>query len=58
MSVKPEGLIGNIKIANGFHHAVQAYTMNFNPYIYILYYQSNVLNNYLQPNPVSDPYKI
>ena len=31
--------------------------MNFNPYIYILYYQSNLLN-YLPPNPVSCPYKI
>ena len=31
--------------------------MYFNPYIYILYYQSNLLN-YLPPNPVSYPYKI
>ena len=31
--------------------------MNFNPYIYILYYQSNLLN-YLPPNPTSYPYKM
>ena len=31
--------------------------MNFNPYIYNLYYQSNLLN-YLTPNRGSDPYKI
>ena len=30
--------------------------MNFNSYIYILYYQSNLLN-YLPPNPGSYPYK-
>ena len=41
MSVKPEELLGNIKIANVFHHPVQVKNMNFNPYIYILYYQSN-----------------
>ena len=29
--------------------------MNFNPYIYILYYQSNLLN-YLSPSPASYPY--
>ena len=31
--------------------------MNLNPYIYILYYQSNLLN-YLPPNPVSYRYKM
>ena len=29
MSVKPQGLLGNIKIANVFHHTVQAENMNF-----------------------------
>ena len=51
------GLFGNIKIANVLYHPVQAKNMNFNPYIYILYYQSNLLN-YLQPNPASNPYKM
>ena len=31
--------------------------MNFNPYIHILYYQSNLLN-YLSPFPASYPYKM
>ena len=31
--------------------------MIFNPYIFIVYYQSNLLN-YLLPNPVSYPYKM
>ena len=57
MSVNTEGLQGNIKIANVFHHLVQALNMNFDPYIYILYYQSNLLN-YLPPNPASYSYKI
>ena len=57
MSVKPEELLGNIKIANVLHQPVQAYNMNFNPYIYFLYYKSNLLNH-LPPNPVSDSYKI
>ena len=57
MSVKPGGLLGNIKIANVFHLTVQAEKMNFNPYIYILYYKSNLLN-YLPPNPASYPYKM
>ena len=42
MSVKPEGHLGNIKIARVFHHLVQALNMNFNPYIYILYHQSTL----------------
>ena len=49
MSVKPEALLGNIKIAHVFHHPVQAQNVNFKPYIYINYYQSNLLN-YLPPN--------
>ena len=53
MSVKPFGLL----VSNVFDHPVQALNMNFNPYIYILYYQSNLLN-YLQPNPASYLYKI
>ena len=31
--------------------------MNFNPYIYILYHQSNLLH-YLSPFPASYPYKM
>ena len=50
MSVKLEGVHGNIKIAHVFHHPVQAYNMYFNPYIYILYFKSYLLN-YLPPNP-------
>ena len=38
MSVKPEGLLGDIKKPNVLHHPVQAKNLNFNPYIYILYY--------------------
>ena len=56
MSVKPEGFFGNFKIANAFRFTVQAENMNFNPYIYILYYQSNLLN-YLPTNPASYPKK-
>ena len=65
MSVKPEGLLRNIKIAhvfssgftdikiaNVFHHP----DIYFIPYIYILYYQSTLLN-YLPLDPVSYPYK-
>ena len=57
MSLKPEGLLGNINIATVFHRPLQAQNMNFNPDIYILYYQSNLLN-YLPPNPASYPYKM
>ena len=57
MSVKPKVLLGNIKRAHVFHHAVQAKNTNFNPYIYTLYYQSNLLN-YLPPDPVSYHYKM
>ena len=34
--------------ANVLHHPVQDKNLNFNPYIYILYYQSNI-PNYLPP---------
>ena len=44
MSVKPEGLLGDIKTLMFLHHPVQAKNLNFNPYIYILYFQSNILN--------------
>ena len=56
VSKKPLGLT-DIKIANVFHYPVQALNMNFKPYIYILYYQSNLLI-YLPPNPMSYPYKV
>ena len=42
MSVKPEGLLGDTKTANVFHHPVKAKNLNFNTYIYILYYQSSI----------------
>ena len=35
ISVKPFGLLGDIKIANVFHHLAQAKYPNFNSYIYI-----------------------
>ena len=61
MSVKPEGLLGDInsgftdiKKPNVLHHPMQAKNLHFNPYIYILYYQSNILN-YLPPKFVSYP---
>ena len=57
MSVKPEGLLRNIKIAIFFHLTVQAENMNFNPCIYNLYHQSNLLN-YLQPNLASYLYNM
>ena len=37
MSLKPEWLLGDIKTANVFHHP-----LNFNTYIYVLYYQSSI----------------
>ena len=68
MSVKPKGLPGNIKIAHVFvsSSASLKYVFKslnigliyyFNPYIYILYYQSNLLD-YLSPYPISYPYKM
>ena len=44
MYVKPEGLLRNFKIAHVSHHPVY-----FTPYIYILYYQSNLLNCLIHP---------
>ena len=41
MSVELEGLPETLK-ANVFHHPVQAKNLNFNPYVYILYDQSNM----------------
>ena len=57
MSVKPGGLLRNIQIANVFHHTVRAENMNFNSYVYILYYQSNLLY-YLPLYPTSYSYKM
>ena len=37
MPVKPEGLLGDIKTANVFHHPVEAKNLNFNSYIYIFF---------------------
>ena len=54
MSVKPEGLLGDIKMLMFLHHPMQVKNLNFNPYIYILYYQSNI-RNYLPPKFVSYP---
>ena len=43
MSETPEGLLGDIKIANVFHQPVQAKNLNFHSFtIQILYYQSNI----------------
>ena len=39
MSLKPKGLLGDMKIANVLHHPGQA---KFIPCIYILFYQSNI----------------
>ena len=48
MSVKPEGLLGDIKMLMFCIIQCKLKNLNFNPYIYILYYQSNILN-YLPP---------
>ena len=37
LSVKPKGLLRNIKKAIFLHHPVQTENLNFNSYIYILY---------------------
>ena len=37
MSVKPEGLLGDIKTTNSFYQ-----NLNFNTYLYMLYYQSSI----------------
>ena len=36
VSLKPKGLLRNIKIASVFHHPVQAENLNFSPYSYVL----------------------
>ena len=46
-----------LKNSSCFSSSSASLNMNFNPYISILYYQSNFLN-YLTPNPVSYPYKM
>ena len=45
MPVKLEGLFGDIKKPNVLHHPVQAKNLHLNPYIYILYHQSNMSYN-------------
>ena len=40
MSVKMEGILVDIK-TTVFHHSVKAKNLNFNNYIYILYYKSS-----------------
>ena len=52
VSEKPQGHLGNIKIASS-----ASLNMNFNPYIYIIDFQSNFIN-YLTPIPSSYPYKM
>ena len=53
MSV-PIELLGNVEIANVFHQPVQAKNLNFNSYVYIIYYQSNTLNH-IPPKPANFP---
>ena len=43
--------------ANVLHHPAQANNLNFNAYIYILYYQLNILN-YRPPKSARCPYKM
>ena len=59
MYVKPSIKIAKLMFFINVAHLLQALNMNFNPYIYTLYYRSNLLN-YLPPNPASYmyPYKI
>ena len=42
MFVKPEVLFVYIKLSNVLHHSMQPQNYDFNSYIYILYYQSNI----------------
>ena len=49
-------LIGDIKM-QCFHHTGEAKNLNFNSYIHILYYQSNMTNN-LTPRTVCYPHKM
>ena len=53
-TVKHIKALGDIEIADVFHHPVHAKNTKFNPYIYILYYQTHLLN-YLPPKPASHP---
>ena len=50
--MSPFGLKTNV-----LHHPMQAKNLHFNPYIYILYYQSNMPYN-LTSNPACYPFKI
>ena len=54
MSPRSPSGFTDIKKPNVLHHPMQAKNLIFNPYIYILYYQSNLLN-YLPPKFVSYP---
>ena len=49
-------LLRDTKKPNVFHHPVQAKYLNFHSYIYILYYQSIILN-YLPSKPTCYSYK-
>ena len=49
MFVKSEGLLVYINSANVVHQSVQPQNSDFNSYIYILYYQTN-MHYYLVPN--------
>ena len=57
MFVKLEGLLEDIKKPNVLHQPVQAKNLHFNPYIYILYYQSNMPYN-LTPILACYPFKM
>ena len=48
--------VGDVKKPNVLHHPMQAKNLPFNPYIYFLYYQSNVPYN-LTPSPACYPSK-
>ena len=43
MSVKPKGLLGDIKKLMVCIIQCKLKNLNFNPYIYILFYQSNII---------------
>ena len=46
MSVKPERILGDIEKPNVLHQPVKANNLNFNSYLYILYYQF-IISSYL-----------
>ena len=46
---KPEGLLVYIQLANVLHQSMQPQNSDFNSYICILYYQTN-MHYYLVPN--------